>query len=115
MSTPNGDYIRNKLPRFSDFPDPSVFESIQFQPNADGHIFLLYEDEVRTLSARAGLTVKEFHYVANSLINGHMKLRTIITLPTGKIRAHNSTVQIKLSTHRSQKLSTSIVALLVKQ
>src|SRR4051812_2101512 len=34
MSTPNGRYFRNNLPRFSDCPDPSIFESVQFKPNS---------------------------------------------------------------------------------
>jgi 2-polyprenyl-3-methyl-5-hydroxy-6-metoxy-1,4-benzoquinol methylase len=40
MSTPNGRYLFNQLPQFSDCSDPSVFESVQFRPNLDGHIFL---------------------------------------------------------------------------
>src|SRR5262245_48119639 len=46
MTTPNGAYIRNTLPKFSDCPDPSAYESIQFKPNSDGHIFLLHTTEV---------------------------------------------------------------------
>jgi len=57
VSTPNGGYLRNALPRFSDYPDPSVFESAQFKPDADGHIFLLHEDEMRDLASKAGLRV----------------------------------------------------------
>ena len=37
MTTPNGAYFKNSLPKFSDCPDPSVHESVQFKPNADGH------------------------------------------------------------------------------
>ena len=39
LTTPNGAYFRNHLPRFSEYADPSVFESVQFKLNADGHIF----------------------------------------------------------------------------
>ncbi len=31
LSTPNGGYLLNKLPRFSDCPDPTIFESQQFK------------------------------------------------------------------------------------
>ena len=31
ITTPNGEYFRNKLPKFSDCVDPSIFESEQFQ------------------------------------------------------------------------------------
>ena len=46
MTTPNGHYFRNQLPRFSDFKDPSVFEQSQFGPGAEDHIFALYLDEI---------------------------------------------------------------------
>jgi 2-polyprenyl-3-methyl-5-hydroxy-6-metoxy-1,4-benzoquinol methylase len=42
VTTPNGAYFRNKLPRFSDIPDPSVLEQSQFQPGTDGHLFVLH-------------------------------------------------------------------------
>ena len=48
LSTPNGGYFLNNLPHFSDCPDPAIFESKQFSPDSDGHIFLLYEDMVLT-------------------------------------------------------------------
>ncbi len=73
MTTPNGEYIRNDLPRFSDCSDPSIFESIQFKPDADGHIFLLHRDEIEVLVKSAGLVLKELHLFANPLTAGHMK------------------------------------------
>lgn len=78
VSTPNGGYFLNDLPRFSDHPDPSVFESMQFKPNSDGHIFLLYEDEMRSLSARAGLQVAHLELITNPLTAGHIKLRYLL-------------------------------------
>ena len=74
MTTPNGGYFRNRLPRFSDCPDPSVYEGRQFQPDADGHIFLLHYDEVRQLAGKAGLAVDKLQLFTNSLTNGHLKL-----------------------------------------
>ena len=44
LTTPNGAYFRNTLPRFSDCVDPTIYEGGQFKPNADGHIFLLHPD-----------------------------------------------------------------------
>lgn len=73
MTTPHGGYVRNTLPRFSDVADPSVFESKQFQPDADGHIFLLHTDEVHALAAKAGLAVVEHRVFTNVLTNGHLK------------------------------------------
>lgn len=80
LSTPNGGYLMNKLPRFSDCPDPSVFESQQFKPNSDGHIFLLYEDEIRAFAARAGLVVKQLDLITNPLTAGHIKLSYLLNL-----------------------------------
>jgi 2-polyprenyl-6-hydroxyphenyl methylase/3-demethylubiquinone-9 3-methyltransferase len=86
MTTPNGAYFRNKLPRFSDCPDPSVYESVQFKPDSDGHIFLLHTDEVLQLAARAGLLVDELLLFTNSLTNGHMKLNALLrVLPQGLV------------------------------
>ena len=73
ISTPNGGYLMNKLPRFSDFDDPSVFEGQQFKPDADGHIFLLHEDEMRSLSAAAGLELVEHRLFSYPLTCGYLK------------------------------------------
>jgi 2-polyprenyl-6-hydroxyphenyl methylase/3-demethylubiquinone-9 3-methyltransferase len=75
MTTPNGGYFRNSLPRFSDCPNPGVYEAAQFKPDADGHIFLLHLDEVYRLASRPGLRVDKLELFTNSLTNGHMKLR----------------------------------------
>lgn len=78
LTTPNGAYFRNKLPRFSDHPDPSIFESVQFKPDADGHIFLLHEDEIRQLAASAGLTTENLLFFSNPLTAGHLKLNRLL-------------------------------------
>jgi 2-polyprenyl-3-methyl-5-hydroxy-6-metoxy-1,4-benzoquinol methylase len=86
VSTPNGGYWRNPLPRFSDCPDPSQFEAMQFQPDADGHIFLLHEDEMRSLSAKAGLEVVRHELFSNTLSWAHVKTRVLHSaLPQGLI------------------------------
>jgi 2-polyprenyl-6-hydroxyphenyl methylase/3-demethylubiquinone-9 3-methyltransferase len=72
LTTPNGGYFRNRLPRFSECPDPARYEAGQFRPNADGHIFLLHGDEVAALAARAGLTVEKLVLFTNPLTNGHL-------------------------------------------
>lgn len=78
MSTPNGGYFRNQLPKFSDCLDPSLFESIQFSPDADGHIFLLHIDEIFSLSKSAGLQILEVSLFSNPLTNGHIKLAALL-------------------------------------
>ncbi|HKU95055.1 MAG TPA: methyltransferase domain-containing protein [Vineibacter sp.] len=78
LTTPNGRYFRNDLPRFSDCPDPSMFEAMQFKPDADGHIFLLHPDEWVVLSAKAGLRIVELEFFTNPLSNGHLKTKYLL-------------------------------------
>lgn len=81
MTTPNGEYIRTRhLPRFSDYSDTSIFEDIQFKPDADGHIFLLHRDEIVNLTSSAGLTLTELNLFTNPLTAGHMKTSYILPL-----------------------------------
>ena len=80
MTTPNGEYFRNTLPRFSECPDPSVYEAIQFKPDSGGHIFLLHTNEIQDLSSRSGLRVDKLKLFTNSLTNGHMKLSYVLSL-----------------------------------
>jgi 2-polyprenyl-3-methyl-5-hydroxy-6-metoxy-1,4-benzoquinol methylase len=78
MTTPNGAYFRNGLPRFSDCVDPSVYEHAQFKPDADGHIFLLHPDEIRALAKRANLRVDTMNLFTNPLTAGHMKMERLL-------------------------------------
>jgi 2-polyprenyl-3-methyl-5-hydroxy-6-metoxy-1,4-benzoquinol methylase len=80
MTTPNGGYFRNKLPRFSDCADPSQFETQQFQPDADGHIFLLHIDEIQRLAWQVGLKIKKQEIFTNSLTTGHIKLEALLKI-----------------------------------
>jgi 2-polyprenyl-3-methyl-5-hydroxy-6-metoxy-1,4-benzoquinol methylase len=78
ITTPNGAYFRNQLPKFSDCPDPSVFEGVQFKPNSDGHIFLLHPEELALLASKAGLDVEKIALFNNPLTNGHVKLSGLL-------------------------------------
>jgi 2-polyprenyl-3-methyl-5-hydroxy-6-metoxy-1,4-benzoquinol methylase len=78
LTTPNGGYFRNTLPRFSDCPDPSVYEQMQFGPNGDDHIFLLHCDEVQQLVAKAGLELETLELSTNPLTTGHIKLNAAL-------------------------------------
>jgi 2-polyprenyl-6-hydroxyphenyl methylase/3-demethylubiquinone-9 3-methyltransferase len=73
MTTPNGRYFRNTLPRFSDCADPSVFETTQFKPDSDGHIFLLWPDEIRRFAKRSRLVIERQLFFSTPLTNGLMK------------------------------------------
>lgn len=85
MTTPNGAYFRNRLPRFEDCPDPTIFESMQFKPDSDGHIFLLHENEIETLARSTGLIVDEIDYFTNPLTNGHLKTAAILKVVPSEV------------------------------
>jgi 2-polyprenyl-6-hydroxyphenyl methylase/3-demethylubiquinone-9 3-methyltransferase len=88
MTTPNGAYLQNKLPRFSDCPDPSVFESVQFGPDGEDHIFLLHPDEIAPIARAAGLEVVEASLFTNPLTNGFMKTAPLLKVaPAGLVHA----------------------------
>ena len=80
MTTPNGKYFRNKLPKFSECSDPSFYESIQFKPDSDGHIFLLHPDEIYKLALSCNLRVSEFNFFNNFISSGHLKTRYIFKI-----------------------------------
>ncbi|MGH7282623.1 MAG: class I SAM-dependent methyltransferase [Polyangiaceae bacterium] len=87
MTTPNGAYFRNRLPKFSECPDASQFEAVQFKPDADGHIFLLHDQEVRELAERAGLEVLELRLYNNSLTIGALGTQRLLQfLPLDPVR-----------------------------
>jgi 2-polyprenyl-3-methyl-5-hydroxy-6-metoxy-1,4-benzoquinol methylase len=78
MTTPNGEYFRNKLPKFSDCPDPSQYEASQFKPDGDGHIFLLHRSEIEQMARDSGVQVLRFELFNNSLTSGHLKLGRVV-------------------------------------
>jgi 2-polyprenyl-3-methyl-5-hydroxy-6-metoxy-1,4-benzoquinol methylase len=109
MTTPNGEYLRNRLPRFSDCPDPSIYEAHQFKPDADGHIFLLHLDELARLAAPAGLEILHVDLFTNPLTTGHMKLSLLHhVLPKSFIAALESWSQSKLPPALARRVLTQM-------
>ena len=80
MTTPNGAYFFNTLPRFSDCPDPSRYEAVQFKPNSDGHIFLLWPDEIKRLGELSRLKLIDQKMFTNLLTNGHLKTKYVLNI-----------------------------------
>jgi 2-polyprenyl-3-methyl-5-hydroxy-6-metoxy-1,4-benzoquinol methylase len=95
MTTPNGAYFKNTLPKFSDCANPGIYESAQFRPDSDGHIFLLHPDEIRPLADRAGLEADQAVLFTNPLTNGHMK-----TEPLLRVLPKNLVAVIETATQR---------------
>ena len=80
LTTPNGAYFRNHLPKFSECADPRIYEAVQFKPNSDGHIFLLHPEEIRQISEHSGLKIDRLELITNPLTNGHIKLEPLLRL-----------------------------------
>jgi len=114
MSTPNGGYVLNKLPRFTDCPDPGRFEDVQFQPNSDGHIFLLHVDEVELLARSAGLVTEEIRLFSNPLTNGHLKLGALLKLLPAGLVSQLEAATNSLPLYLQKKMHTGMVVLLAK-
>ena len=85
LTTPNGEYFKNSLPKYSDFPNPEIFERTQFGPDGDDHIFLLHESELRGWSSSLGLDVLRYDFFGNPLTCGHIKLQKLLSLLPGFI------------------------------
>jgi 2-polyprenyl-3-methyl-5-hydroxy-6-metoxy-1,4-benzoquinol methylase len=112
VTTPNGKYFRNKLPRFSDCPDASVFEAVQFRPDSDGHIFLLDTGELESLARDAGLRLDVLTLYTNPLTNGHVRLRHFLPLlPHRIVRALDRGTQC-LPRIFSERIHTGMAAVL---
>lgn len=114
VTTPNGKYFRNKLPKFSNCPDPSQFESMQFRPNSDGHIFLLHPDELAELAGRAGLRVRELQVFNNPLTAGALKTGSLLRfLPLGPVEMLDR-VTSRLPRMASRLIHLGMIAVLDK-
>lgn len=58
VTTPNGAHFRNQLPTYRQIQNFNVLEAKQFQPDADGHLYLITADEMAEIASEAGLEVR---------------------------------------------------------
>lgn len=114
ITTPLGTYFKNRLPKFTEFEHPENFDSIQFGPNSDDHIFLLHPHEMKEMSAQAGLEVMEMRYYSNSLTHGHIKLNPLLrVIPKNMVFGFERLTQ-KLPPGIRNKIHTNFATLLRK-
>ncbi len=112
ITTPNGAYFRNKLPRFSACPDPSVYEAHQFGPNSDDHVFLLHEDELRRFARQHGWRVIAVQIFTSFLLNGHIGTGRVLPLiPARSVRSADAALQ-RLPAGLRARMNTEMAALL---
>ena len=114
MTTPNGAYFRNPLPKFSETADPSIYEAGQFKPDADGHIFLLHQEEIPRLAKAAGLEVREIALLTNPLLKGALGLRYLLPLLPRPVVGWSETLARRLPGSLQNRLFMQMVALFRK-
>ncbi len=110
MTTPNGAYFRNQLPKFSECSDPAIYEEQQFQPDSDGHIFLLHPEEIAPLAGKAGLELDKFALTTNPLTSGHMKTRFFLRAAPRAVVGQIENLTSRLPQEWTRRLLTQIVA-----
>lgn len=115
LTTPNGRYFRNRLPRFSDCEDFTEFEKTQFAPDADGHIFLLHPDEIHALGRRAGLDIVELQLYANPLTWGFLGTKSLLRLLPRSTVTRIEALTSSLPSAISERINTSAAVLLRKR
>lgn len=74
VTTPNGEFVRNRLPTLSTVGDRRALELHQYGPAHHHHLFLLTRKELRRLFHDAGFTIVEEHYVTSYLVRLWMKI-----------------------------------------
>jgi 2-polyprenyl-3-methyl-5-hydroxy-6-metoxy-1,4-benzoquinol methylase len=81
LTTPNGAYFRSKLPTHSRVEDFEALEARQFQPDADGHLFLYTAGELERLCREAGYERVEVELTVTPFLSGHAGLRFLPSRP----------------------------------
>jgi 2-polyprenyl-3-methyl-5-hydroxy-6-metoxy-1,4-benzoquinol methylase len=88
VTTPNGEYFKNTLPRFSEIGDPAAFKNMQFSADADGHFFAYSAEELVGVFRDAGLRNISVEYFETPWISGHVKIRYLHSwMPVAVLRA----------------------------
>jgi len=75
ITTPNGAYVKNRLPSYDDLGDPRHWEHLQFTADGDGHFYAYRAQELERIFIQAGFEAVEVRYFETPFINGHLKLR----------------------------------------
>ncbi len=114
VSTPLGTYFKNKLPKFTEYANPENFESIQFGPNGNDHIFLIHPHEMIELSGKAGLEVVSMQHYSNFLTHGHVKLNPMLKYLPKKMVFSIDRMTRKLPRSLSLKIHTNFATLMQK-
>ncbi len=75
VTTPNGQYVRNNLPSYTDLGDPTTYEQMQFTSDGDGHFFLYRMGELTAIFEQCGFKKIKTKFFESPWISGHIKIR----------------------------------------
>jgi 2-polyprenyl-3-methyl-5-hydroxy-6-metoxy-1,4-benzoquinol methylase len=112
LTTPNGDYFRNTLPTFSECADPSIFESKQFRPDADGHIFLYNVTEIAKLANKCHLSLEEIRVFCNPLSGGTLRTGKLLGVLPPAVTMKAEALTRRLPERPSRKIHTHLAVIL---
>ena len=80
VTTPNGQYIKNSLPSFTEIGDPAQWEDKQFTADGDGHFFAYLDSELSDIFRQAGLQDIQTQNYETPWVSGHIKFRYLHSL-----------------------------------
>src|SRR5258708_3831350 len=112
LTTPNGYSFRNRLPTYQEVDDPSTLEARQFQPDADGHLFLLTIEELSNIASAAGLRIERINCWGTPLVSGHVGLRLFAGPLLARIAYHAELFVQHLSSPRKVRMCSALSAVL---
>ena len=75
VTTPNGAFAGNRLPTLSQVRDLEELEKRQFQPDSDGHLFLLTPAELREILEQARFSLVRTILFGVPAVSGFLKFR----------------------------------------
>lgn len=103
-TTPNGGFIRSRLGSLGDVNDRRAIEEQQFEPDSDGHLFLMTRDELVVLGTGVGLVLIDHRYFHAPPVTGWPRAQRLAErLPVAvRLRAENA---IQARTGLARRLS----------
>jgi 2-polyprenyl-6-hydroxyphenyl methylase/3-demethylubiquinone-9 3-methyltransferase len=112
VTTPNGDFFRNRLPTWSQVTDFQALESQQFKPDADGHLFLITPDEMAHLAAESGFSVERLSVWGSPFISGNAKFSILARPGLDRLACSGEAAVQFLPAIIRRQLCTALVAVL---
>jgi 2-polyprenyl-6-hydroxyphenyl methylase/3-demethylubiquinone-9 3-methyltransferase len=112
LTTPNGSYFLNNLPTYSQVEDFAALESQQFQPDADGHLFLITPGEMCQLARKVDLKVERMDIWATPVLTGHAGFRLLSSRVASRLHYGLERLCQSLPFSARERLCTELFVLL---